>query len=448
MKVRSAKRLAVLLAAAAPLIASCSLDDQTIGAPAAPSGGSQFAHYTAIGTSLSAGFESGGINDSTQREGPAYQLALAMGLTPGVDWHYPAFNFPGCPAPFVNPLANNGAGTRVGGAPNPPTPGFCRARVTASAAAFMNDLAIPGLRAAQAIDLLNYAFPKTDTLGLAQFITGSVNPVNAMLAQHPTFVTVEVGANDVLGGATRGDTTLLTSVASFTATVGAIRDSINTLSPKPNVAIANVPNVTVIPYFTKASTLFCLNTGACGFPAALPYSSPLFTVDPSCAPNQGGGVGDNYLLTLPATAAITSVLAASRAAKIDCQRDSALVAVAAAPAPATAPAGATINVAEYPVITGRVTAFNAAIQAVATSEGWAYVDLNATLAGQAANIPALPNFANQLALFGCPSAGCPAGTATIFSQDGVHPNKNGYRIMAQAMAAAINTKYGSNLTVP
>src|SRR5205814_6312953 len=126
-------------------------------------------------------------------------------------------------------------------------------------------------------------------------------------------------------------------------------------STHAKVAIATVPNVTVIPFFTKASTLFCLNKGTCGIPATLPYSSPLFTVDNSCAPNAAGGFGDHYLVSFPATGAITSVLAASRAAKIDCGRDSLLIAVAAAPAPATANAGARINLAAYPVITARVT---------------------------------------------------------------------------------------------
>ena len=435
-------RATALVLAAAPLFAACSsmLDDQTVGSAGTPAGGTAFAQYAAIGTSLSAGFESGGINDSTQREGPVYQLALGMGLTPGANWFYPSFQSFGCPAPYTNPLT----GQRVGGV----SATFCGTRAASSARHFMNDVGIPGLRAIQALDLSQIP-TSADTLKLAQFITGGINPMNMVIAQHPTFVTVEVGANDVLAAATRGDTSFLTSAAAFTTIIGQIRDSLNTISPKPGVAIANVPNVTVIPFFTRASVLFCLKTGACpGVPATLPYSSPLFTVDASCAPNAGGGIGDSYLLTLSTAATITSVLAASRAAKVDCVRDSALVAIAAAPAPAVAPAGPTLNATEYATVTGRVAAFNTAISTLATGEGWALADLNAALAGQAANIPAIPNFANQLALFACPNAGCPTGTVTLFSQDGVHPSKAGYRLMAQPFATAINAKYTTTIAVP
>lgn len=449
---RTASRFAALIVAAAPLLASCTsmLDEQTIGTPATPAGGAQFARYFAIGTSLSAGVQSDGLNDSTQRTSFTYQLATAMGLTPGADWFYPSMNMPGCPAPFINPLANNGVGQRVGGAPNPPAAGSCRARATASIKPFMNNAGIPRMRAAQALDATTLFFPTTDVeFGpAAQFITGAVAPVNMILPQRPTFVTIEVGANDVLLGATRGDTTLLTSVAAFTTAIGAIRDSLNTLNPVPGVAISNVPTVTVIPHFTRATVLFCLKTGACpGVPATLPYSSPAFTVDPSCAPNLAGGIGDNYLLTLGATAKITGVLALGLAAKVDCLRDSALIATAPA-APATVSAGPTLNAAESAAIAARITAFNAAITTLATGENWAFVDLNAALLAGIANIPSIPNFGNQLALFACPSPGCPTGTATVFSQDGVHPNVIGYRVMAQAFAAAINARYSATLVVP
>jgi len=421
-------RAAAVVFAAAPLFAGCAsmLDDQTIGTRGAPSAGAEFAVVANIGTSLSAGFESGGISDSTQQEGPMYQLALGMGLTPGVNWFYPSLLEPGCPAPYTNPLT----GARVGGA----TATGCVTRDRTSARPYMSDVAIPGLRAAQAIDVTRVDFPATDTLKLTQFITGGMSPLTMAMRQHPTFVTVEVGANDVLGGATRGDTTLLTSAASYTASITAIADSLDSLNPKPGVAIANVPNVTAIPFFTRASVLFCLKTGACpGVPATLPYSSPLFTVDVSCAPNAAGGIGDTYLLTFPATATVTAVLAGGGAGNLNCATDVATVTTAAG----TGPAGATINSVEYAAITARVAAFNAAVSSLATARGYALVDLDATLAGQAAQVPPIPLFTTPSALFG-----------PLFSLDGVHPSKAGYKLLAQAFATAINAKYGTTITVP
>ncbi|MFI5214629.1 MAG: hypothetical protein ACHQU8_08840, partial [Gemmatimonadales bacterium] len=257
---------------------------------------------------------------------------------------------------------------------------------------------------------------------------------------------IEVGANDALQAALAGDTTYLTSTASFTASLNAIRDSLATLgSSLAGVAISSVPNVTVIPHFTRASTLWCLNNGACpGVPATLPYSSPGFSIAASCAPNAAGGVGDSYLLALPTTATITGALAAAGTARINCGAVDSTVANGVS-LPATY---ATINTAEYTTITTRVTAFNAAIQALATAQGWAYVDLNAALAAQAVNIPAIPNLANSTQLFACPAAGCPTGTTTVFSLDGVHPTKAGYRVLATAFANAINAKYTTTLAVP
>jgi lysophospholipase L1-like esterase len=436
-------RAAAVVLAVAPLFAACSsmLDDQTFGSKATPAAGADFVQFASIGTSLSAGFESGGINDSTQREGPMYQLALGMGLTPGVNWFYPSFQSFGCPAPYINPLT----GVRVGGV----TSAFCGTRAASSARVSMNNTAIPGMRAGHALDLQYLAFPKTDTLKLAQFITGGINPINIVLRQHPTFVTIEVGGNDALGAASNADTTLLTTAAAFTAAIGAIRDSLNTLSPRPKVAIATTPNPLLVPHWTRASVLFCLKTGACpGVPATLPYSLASFTVDASCAPNLAGGIGDGFLIPLATTAGLTGTLAAGRLAKIDCLRDSVLVAVAAAPAPATASAGLRLNVPVTAAIAARGTAFNAAITALATAEGWALADVYAAHTAQVANIPAIPNLANQLALFACPAAGCPTGTATIYSQDGVHFSKAGYRVMALAFQTAINTKYGTTITVP
>lgn len=427
-------RAAAIVLAVAPLFAACSsmLDDQTVGAKSAPAGGAQFATFAVIGTSISAGIQSGGINDSTQREGYAQQLARAMGLTPGVDWFYPSFQGFGCPAPLTNALA----GSRVGGA----SAAACGTRSAASARVNMNNTGIPSLRAAQALNLTNLAFPATDTLKLAQFITGSISPVNMVMRQIPTFVVVEVGANDVLGASTRGDTTLLTPVAGFTATITAIADSLDLISPKPNVAMMGVPNVTVIPHFTRASVLWCLKTGLCpGVPATVPFSLASFTINNNCAPAAAvpGAVGDTYLLTFPTLGAVVSVLSAGRLASIDCVTDQTLIAVAAAPAAPSVSAGATINSVEYPVIVGRTTALNTAISTLATARGYAYVDANAALAAQAANIPPIPSFTTPTQLFG-----------TLFSQDGVHPNKAGHRILAQAFAAAINTKFGSTLVVP
>lgn len=434
----TARRLAA--AALCALLAACSVDNETIGTKPArsdPSEGPLFRDYVAIGTSIGAGIQSGGINDSTQKETYAYQLAVAMGLTPGVDWFYPAMNMPGCPAPYVNPLT----GQRVGGV----SAAFCGYRNTRFAVALVNNVSVPSIRMAQVLDLTNLAYPATDTLKLAQFLVTSRDPIDIATEIHPTFVTLEMGANDVLGAATRADSTLLTPTASFQASFTAIADSLDHMGAK--VAVSNVPDVTVIPHFSLGVIFYCLHNAGCPAPLpppTLPYSLPTFTVDASCAPSAFGGVGDSMLVTFPATGAITATLAAGRQASLNCGTAVALVATGAG-APSV-PAGAVMAKATMKAISARVATFNAYLQAQATTRGWAYADLNTLLlnAKAAGETPSFPNFANPAHLFGSLVPGHP----DLISYDGIHPTGAAHRLIAQAFAAVINAKFTTSVTVP
>lgn len=416
-------------AATAMLLSACSsmYTDQSIGSRAAPAGGALFSNYMAIGTSIGAGIQSAGINDSTQREAYTAQLAVAFGLTPGVNWFYPSFNMPGCPAPFTNATTQ----ARVGGA----SAAACALRNPASVEPFENNVSIPSIRAAQVLNINDLTFGPTDTLKLAQFITGGRNPIDVVVGAHPTFVTLEMGANDVLGAATHGDTTLLTPVASFTASMDAIAAKLDSTGAK--VAISNIPNVTSIPHFAHASVMFCLKTGACpGVPATLPFSSPLFNINNACAPNAAGGVGDTYLVTFPAVGAIAATLAASKAAKLDCALDSALVADTNALVPSK-PAGATLNPLKLNAIAARVTALNAVIANEASTHHYALVKFDSLLIAQAALIPPFPSLTTPTSLFG-----------PLFSQDGIHPAKPGQKIIANAFISAANTFGTSVAAIP
>lgn len=415
-------RALALVAAAAPLFAACqdSLDNQTVGKKPTPAGGAIFARYAVLGTSLGAGIQSGGINDSTQRESYSAQLARAMGLTPGADWRYPSFKYPGCPAPYTNPIT----GARVGGA----SASACALRTPSSATEFMNNTSIPAMRIEQALDVGD----TTGVLGvlsLSQFITGGMNPMDVVEAQAPTFVTVELGANDILGAAGAGDATQLTSQANFDAALTEIADRLDALHLE-GVAIANIP--TNIPHFTYGQVFFCLKTGLCpGVPA-----NPLFTnmtVDASCAP--APGVGGSYLLPFPATGMIVGVLAGGGLASMNCGTDVVTVTTGAG----TAPVSPTISTTEYATIFGRLQAFNTSIKNLATARGYAFVNLDSTLnaAANAAQIPPFPF--------------TPAGTVSfgpLFSLDGLHWSKAGGRVIATAFANAINAKYSTTITVP
>lgn len=426
-----------LVAAATLLLAACWGDlvtNESIGTPQPPAAGPMFARYVAIGTSLGAGIQSGGINDSTQKQAYPYLLARAMGLQPGIDWRYPAFTMPGCPPPYTNPLT--GARVTPAGFPTS-TPSSCYVRSAASAAPVMYNVSIPSIRIQQVLDLTAIPFGPTDTLKLAQFITGGVNPIDMAERAQPTFVTLEAFANDALGAATRGDTTLLTPLADFQAAFTATADRLDATGA--SVAVMNLPAAPVIPHFSAGFVFFCLKNGCAplGIAATLPFSLATFTVDPSCnhpALSAGVGIGDSTLVPFATTGAVVGTLSAGGAATLNCTGGGTATTI-----PASASPLAVVGKPEMKAIFLRIAEYNTVITTEATARGWALANWGTALQTQAAagKIPSFPSLATPSTLFG-----------PIFSLDGIHPNAAGHRIIAQAFADAIKQTFGVTLVIP
>src|SRR5947207_2760656 len=80
----------VVAVASLALAASCETTKRDVFGPDAPATGEIFKSYVAIGNSITAGYQSGGINDSTQRQSYARLLALSM----GTQYHYASLNMP------------------------------------------------------------------------------------------------------------------------------------------------------------------------------------------------------------------------------------------------------------------------------------------------------------------------------------------------------------------
>ena len=91
-------------------------DDDVLNPPDAVD--ALFNRYVAIGNSLTAGFQSGGINDSTQLQ--SYAVLLAQQFQ--TEFEVPLLNKPGCPPPLTNIFTQE----TLGGPMAPP----CAARVT------------------------------------------------------------------------------------------------------------------------------------------------------------------------------------------------------------------------------------------------------------------------------------------------------------------------------
>jgi hypothetical protein len=88
-------------------------------------------------------------------------------------------------------------------------------------------------------------------------------------------------------------------------------------------------------------------------------------------------------------------------------------------------------------VTTVVAGMNTYIQAQASANGWAFVDLNALLAARLTSRGTY-SVVKQL--------GCNTPYGQYISLDGVHPNVVGYQEFANAAADALNATYGFEIT--
>src|SRR6266853_1731515 len=355
----------------------------------------------AMGNSITAGVQSGGINDSTQRQAYAVLVAAAMG---GDLFYYPRLNPPGCPPPYTNIFT----GARVGGAGV--TGATCLFR-SANIPPYVSNVAVPG---AETVDMLvNGPPPTANSNPLTQLFLGGRTQVRAMMDAHPTFVSVWIGNNDLLGAAEAGDTTLATDTAAFRISYSHALDSIQATGASAvliAVGLGHLGNNVVVPFFSRGSTYYGLWASG-----AFAATSPFFTVNANCAPPGGNAV----LVPFPYGFGL-------------------LAAGAATPVALSCTAPPVIEPAETQFFATLQVRYNAIIQAQATARGWAFTDsVNVTL-------DSLAGVANQLAPFPNAAAACsgsPFGLA--FSCDGIHPAQATQQKIARKIVRAINAKYGS-----
>jgi lysophospholipase L1-like esterase len=393
------RRFSLAAAVGAVLVAAgCSNDD--LMTPAVPNylGGAMFQRYVSIGNSITAGFQSGGINDSTQRQAYPVLVAAAMKSQP---FYYPSLNFPGCPPPYTNIFT----GTRLAGG----TATTCAFR--ASTPPYVSNVAVPS---AQVLDVLvNGPGAGTNSNALTQLILGGRTQYRAAADARPTFVSVWIGNNDVLGSVlsptNAGDSTLITPLATFQTRYTDMVDSLKDRIIVKGGILIGVANVTQIPYLSQGQAYL-----AAKLAGALP---PAFTVGANCAPSGSGGKGDSVLVPFPFGGALIATAAAGTPTTLSCTEPQ------------------TVQPAELRKIVTTVTQYNAFIAGLATQHGWAYLDPNPALTALRADPTQVAPFPN----FGAPCSASPFGLG--FSCDGFHPSGSTHRLIAQAVVQAINSSY-------
>lgn len=482
-------------------------DDETIvsnssdGMPLT-AGTADFSKFVALGNSLTAGYSDNALFIEGQKVSYANIMAEQFALVGGGAFKIPfmsdnigGFKING--TQFAGPrFYFNGVGpTSVAG-----TPSTEILNPAVVAAGPYNNCGVPG---AKSFHLLSPSYGSA-----AGIATGTANPYYVRFApnattsvlayamgQAPTFFSLWIGNNDVLGYATTGGdgSNPITPSAGaagvgFDATYNTLVNSMTSVSAKG--VVANIPYVNTVPFFTtvpynplSASVLGGGNV-AVGVGTINALNTQLYG-PLKAALNAVGGAGridllsttvanpllikDESLTNLSAqlTAAFTPSLGAATAAFYGAvfgqarqakTTDLVLLttqgAIAAAPTASDsglgiAPPsplnkfGVTFPLQDKHIlvpteISDLKTAtdnYNVTIKAAADAKGLAFVDANA--------------FMTRIASGGITVDGYNVTNAFItgggFSTDGVHPSPRGYALIANKFIEAINAKYGSNL---
>jgi hypothetical protein len=377
-----------------------------------------FERYVSMGNSITAGFQSDGINDSTQLQ--AYPVLLARAMRS--PFFPPLLNRPGCRPPMTNAFTQPNP-TRVGGGTattcalrkvqNPPPP-------------YISNTAIPGATVLDGYS--NDSAAGAQRLNaLTTFFLGGLTQVQMLERAQATFVSVWIGNNDVLGAATNGtnggDTTRITPLVTFQTRYAAMVDSVAATGPRGAILIG-VANVTAIPFFSAGATYWAIKNKL-----ALPDTFPtLFTVSNSCAPIASGipgARGDSTLVPFPYGALLLGTAQAGGPATLRCDDTIPRVVVPA----------------ELRQLVTAVTAYNAYISSQAATHNWAYYNPNLALD----SLRTVATAVRPFPLLGQACSVNPFGTA--FSCDAVHPSAATHKLIANKLRVKIDSVYGTSIPV-
>ena len=409
-----ARRAAAALAAAVAF-AACSKDAE-LKLTTPPPAATFMQRYVAIGNSITAGYQSGGINDSTQSF--AYPVLLAKAA--GVPFNVPSLNKPGCTAPVVNFVTQ----ARVGGA----AASACYGRVASSITAQLNNVAVPGAN----------SFDPTGQIGggsspLTTLILGGRTQVERALDLDPTFASVWIGNNDVLGPATQGTTTGVTDSVAFITNYNSMLTNLRSRNAALKGVLIGVVDVTNTPILVPLA-LFVPGS-AIYQPSLVQALQAQFTGGKPIVPAPNCTANTTARKVFPALQAELTSLAAIPS----------LPAVPLACAPLTLPgttttigAAGTLDPTEVAFFQARVAGWNAYIAAKADSIGFAYYNPN-TLLGRATATGQVPLFPNLT------PAGATRPFGPLVSNDGVHPGSAAHALIARDLIGVINTKYQATL---
>jgi lysophospholipase L1-like esterase len=346
-----------------------------------------------LGDSLTAGYQSGSLLDTQQVHGWAPLVAKQAGFNIVL----PLIAYPG--APNVLQLVSVGPPPVITTAP-----GTSTGRDNFATQA--TDLAVPGALVNDVANTLPLVNPAPGQQQLNQLVLGfpgfgygqAQSQLGSAINALPTTVFLWIGNNDALIADITGKPSSMTPVDTFTLQYKALI-TLLTSSTVAHLVIANILDVTQVPYLQPAALVLAGASQQTGLPTSV--LSGLLGIVPGDYVNPTG------------LAEIPLILGGKQKGPID-------------------DAGV-LTAAEAVTVQAQVTAFNQVIAAQAQAAGATLVDINALF--------------KQLTTSGITINGY-TGTAGFlggfFSLDGIHPTNTGYAVVANkfidTMNAAISTK--------
>lgn len=216
--------------------------------PAAGPRSIDFSNLVVVGDSLSAGMQNFSLLDSQQVHGYAPLVATQA----GGNLILPLIPYPGLPN--VLQLVSFGPPPVVA-----PVPGTLPPIPRDNPGQQATDLAVPGVKVADLLNLRPTPNPQTAPEALTDIILGIPgtpvprSQVEEAVALNPSTVILWIGANDVLLSAMAGDPSMQTPIQNFAQSFLNVMADLS--ATKAQLIVANVPDVTVAPYFTSTEQL-------------------------------------------------------------------------------------------------------------------------------------------------------------------------------------------------
>lgn len=480
------KRTLISTIAVSALLFNVSCDtnfDQDVNDVVVSKGDADFTKYVALGNSLTSGYRDNALYIDGQNESFPSMIAKQMQLAGGGEFKQPMMsdNLGGIPA--------LGVGNKLVLAVNPTTgalgPVVASGTATNTIASIFssgpyNNMGVPGAKSYHLV-APGYGNPTNLPLGTANpyFVrfasSASTTVLQDAMAQNPTFFSLWIGNNDVLGYATSGGdgSNPITSEALFTQAYNGLIATLTSNGAKG--VVANIPNVTAIPFFTTvpynpvpldAASVTALNQQVFGplkqILTAYGQGSRLNLVKATQNPVL---LKDESLTNLSAeitTALVAAGVPAQQAGLMGIVYGQARHATSADLLPlttssviGTAPSspyavtpfnkyGVTFPLEDKHVLSSiekdevlaATATFNGVIKAAATAKGLAFVDANAKMLELAKTSGIQYDGVKYTATF---------VTGGTFSLDGVHLTGRGYALIANEFIKSINAKYHSTL---